>query len=235
MKICLDAGHGKETPGKRSFDGSLREYEFNRDVTARVKNHLVRHGVSVVLSAPNDTDTSLAERCRIANASKVDIFVSIHANAFGTELNSASGWEIYSNPYSAKGAALAKCIHDESMPFLGIKDRGMKLEPFYVVKNTIAPAVLIEHGFYTNKDELELLKLDWFQEKCAIADAKGILKYFGITWIRETTSTAENEMTVEEAKKIVKEKAGLSDDTIQYLMFYEYNDELIVKLAKAMM
>ena len=42
-------------------------------------------------------------------------------------------------------------------------------------------------------------------------------------------------MTVEEAKKIVKEKAGLSDDTIQYLMFYEYNDELIVKLAKAMM
>lgn len=43
------------------------------------------------------------------------------------------------------------------------------------------------------------------------------------------------EITVEEAKKIVKEKAGLSDDTMQYLMFYEYDDELIVKLAKAMM
>ena len=38
-----------------------------------------------------------------------------------------------------------------------------------------------------------------------------------------------------EAKKIVQEKAGLSDGTIQYLAEdYRWGDELIVKLAKAM-
>ena len=45
-----------------------------------------------------------------------------------------------------------------------------------------------------------------------------------------------NEITVEEAKKIVKEKAGLSDSTIQYISDdYRWGDELIIKLAKAMM
>ena len=44
-----------------------------------------------------------------------------------------------------------------------------------------------------------------------------------------------NEITVEEAKKIVKEKAGLSDSTIQYISDdYRWGDELIIKLAKAM-
>lgn len=43
------------------------------------------------------------------------------------------------------------------------------------------------------------------------------------------------EMTVDEAKKIVKEKAGLDDKTIDYLANdYKYGKELIIKLAKAM-
>ena len=32
MKILIDNGHGSETPGKRSPDGELREYKWNRDV-----------------------------------------------------------------------------------------------------------------------------------------------------------------------------------------------------------
>jgi murein DD-endopeptidase MepM/ murein hydrolase activator NlpD len=43
------------------------------------------------------------------------------------------------------------------------------------------------------------------------------------------------EMTVDEAKKIVKDKAGLDDKTIDYLANdYKYGKELIIKLAKAM-
>lgn len=42
-------------------------------------------------------------------------------------------------------------------------------------------------------------------------------------------------MTKEEAKRMVKEKAGLSDQTIQYIADdYRWGDDLIVKLAMAM-
>lgn len=186
MKVCLDAGHGITTAGKQSIDGSLREYEFNRDVVSRIKNYLENHGIEIILTAPTDEDISLTKRVNISNIAKADIFVSIHANAYGSEWNTANGWEIYHSQGSVKGKKLADYIHKESVPFLGLRDRGIKTTTdFTVVRQTIAPAVLIEHGFMTNKAECELLKSDEFREKCAIADAKGILKYFNIEWKEE--------------------------------------------------
>lgn len=41
-------------------------------------------------------------------------------------------------------------------------------------------------------------------------------------------------MTKDEAKSVLKTKAGLSDATITYLDSYRYGDDLIVKLAQAM-
>ena len=41
-------------------------------------------------------------------------------------------------------------------------------------------------------------------------------------------------MTVKEAKEILKTKAGLETSTIEFLLCYKYGDELVVKLAKAM-
>ncbi len=43
-----------------------------------------------------------------------------------------------------------------------------------------------------------------------------------------------DDMTVQEAEKIVREKAGLDDNTMQYLRFYRYGDALLMKLAEAM-
>lgn len=41
-------------------------------------------------------------------------------------------------------------------------------------------------------------------------------------------------MELENAIKILKEKANLNDDTIKYLLFYIYGKELIIKLASVM-
>lgn len=41
-------------------------------------------------------------------------------------------------------------------------------------------------------------------------------------------------VTVNEAKEIIKKKAGLEDNTINFLLCYKYGEELLIKLAKAM-
>lgn len=192
-KICLDAGHGKETAGKRSPDETLLEYEFNRDVANRIKTILERHNVEVVLTCEDDKDVSLSNRCKIANKAKVDYFVSIHANAHDTSVqdeegtmhltfNSASGWEIYIISKGGKAEQLAKKIHKYSQE-LGLKDRGVKVGNFQVLRDTDMPAVLIEHGFYTNEEECEKLKDSNFRQKCAECDAKGILEQLGIEYM----------------------------------------------------
>lgn len=178
LVVMLDPGHGITTGGKRSFDGSLMEYEFNRDVANRLTVLLEQAGIQVLNTAPTDTDTSLADRCSVANQSNADIFVSLHGNAFGTTWNSANGWEVYVYKKGGIGEEIAKSIEKSSIPKIGLKNRGVKEQNLYVLRNTDMPAVLIEHGFYTNQQELAIMKTSEFRQKCAEADAEGIINFF---------------------------------------------------------
>ena len=214
MKIAIDCGHTESTAGKRSPDGTLREYEFNRDVGKRLQKHLERHGVETLLIAPSGED-DLMERCRKANEWKADYFISIHANAFESTWNTANGWSIFVVSRGGQAEKLAKAIYAESVPYLGLKDRiksqgdgKILAEPFIVLKHTDMPAVLVEHGFYTNLQECERLKTSEFREMCAIADAKGILKYIGIEWKEQK----DERKWYEEACEWVKAK-GIADGT----------------------
>lgn len=168
----------------------MLEYEFNRDVVNRVKDILERHDVEVVLTCTDTKDLTLTRRCKIANEKKADYFISFHANAFYyedeegnkiVEYNNVSGWEIYIISKGGKAEQLAVKIHKYSQE-LGLKDRGIKVDNFQVLRDTDMPAVLIEHGFYTNKEECEKLKSDSFRQRCAEADAKGILEQLEIEY-----------------------------------------------------
>ena len=100
-----------------------------------------------------------------------------------------------------KAEKLAKCIQKHSIADLGLKDRGIKVQSFQVLRDTDMPAVLIEHGFYTNKEECEKLKTDSFRQKCAIADAKGILEHLGIKYKEEVTDNNVGDLRLTIGKK----------------------------------
>ena len=198
-RVYLDAGHGIDTAGKRSPDGLLLEYEFNRDVANRIEDILIRHDIEV-MSCYSDIDTPLTQRCQMANMFKADYFVSIHANADKEYWTSANGWEIYVVSLGGKAEELAKKIHKYSQE-LGLKDRGIKTANFTVLTDTNMPAVLIEHGFYTNKEECQKLKDSSFRQKCAECDAKGILEQLGIEYVYETNVVTKNELVFEIGQK----------------------------------
>ncbi|MDP4171102.1 MAG: N-acetylmuramoyl-L-alanine amidase, partial [Bacillota bacterium] len=84
MKIMLDAGHGYNTPGKRSPDG-MSEYDFNRAVASHAKALLETYKDVTVYFAHSDTrDVTLQERTDAANHLQVNAYVAIHANASGS-------------------------------------------------------------------------------------------------------------------------------------------------------
>ena len=235
MKICLDNGHSAQTKGKRSPDSSLMEYEFNRDVGRSLKAILERHNVEVIETVTDDTDVSLSERCSIANKNNVDYFISIHANADGNGYNwtSAKGWEIYIVGKGGKAEKLAKSIQESSRE-LGLKERGVKVANFQVLRDTNMPAVLIEHGFYTNKEECELLKTESFRQKCAEVDARGILSYLGISYIPSEEKTPEKPIT--EAWKVAEYQKALSRGIISDKSWLDrLNDKIDVASVLAML
>ena len=114
MTILIDNGHGIDTPGKRSPDGSLREYKWAREVARMVCDILLAMGHDARLLVPEETDVPLAERCRRANRhdKRSSILVSIHNNAAGKgdRWMKARGWRIYTTKGITEADRLAECI-----------------------------------------------------------------------------------------------------------------------------
>ncbi|MDQ0110784.1 N-acetylmuramoyl-L-alanine amidase family protein [Paenibacillus harenae] len=185
--IAVDDGHGLETPGKRtpSFpDGMvMKENEFNRVVAAYLDAHLKRCGFRTLLVAPGDTDIPLNNRTTAANNAKADFYISIHANAYGAGWNGARGIETYYYPGSTAGKQAADIIHAQLVKGTPMPNRGVKEANFHVLRETTMPAVLVELGFMTNREDAELLRSGAYRAECAEELAKGICQVFGVPYI----------------------------------------------------
>ncbi len=179
MKIMIDAGHGPETAGKRSPDGLLREFKFNNAVAYLIQQYLNEDGLTVYFSHNELKDIPLVERTKYANQMKVDAFISIHANAYGTDWNQANGIETYAYLTASKESlALASLIQQSMISACNRTNRGVKKADFAVLRETKMPAVLVECGFMTNRAEATLLLNKAYRQQCAKAIAFAITAWF---------------------------------------------------------
>lgn len=181
LLIVVDAGHGPNTPGKRSPDG-MREYEFNSRVADVLKSELEKYeGVKVVFTHADSRDVPLAERTDRANALKADLFVSIHANANTGKMGDWGGIDTFVYTSKPKEAvALAKVVQANLIKATGLRDRGVKPADFHVLRETHMTAILIEHGFMDSRTDLPKLKSDKYRVLCGETNAKSIAAHYGL-------------------------------------------------------
>ncbi|SDM72130.1 N-acetylmuramoyl-L-alanine amidase [Bacillus sp. OK048] len=170
MKFMLDAGHGYNTAGKRTIDG-MREYEFTSKVAAIARDILSTYqNVTVYFAHSDDRDVPLQERTNAANRLNVDAYVSIHANAYGSTWNDANGIETYVYTTNHQETyQLAQKVQNNMVSLTGLRNRGVKTANFHVLRETKMPAILVECGFMTNRNEAALMRSDNYQRKCAQA------------------------------------------------------------------
>lgn len=193
MKILIDAGHGIDTPGKRSPDGAFREYLWNRQVAELVFEDLWIDGYDVSLVVSETNDIPLITRVNRVNAVCNEygkdnvILVSIHSNACGNgkEWMNAKGWSCYTTKGETNSDILAELLYDSferSFPDRKIRkdmqdgDRDWE-ENFYIIQKSKCPAVLIENFFYDNKEECYWLMQDAVKARIAMAIEQGIRDY----------------------------------------------------------
>lgn len=184
MRIMLDGGHGYYTSGKRTVDGTMREWEFNSSVALLVANELAKYeGVITQFShdTTGKTDISLDARTDKANAWGADLLVSIHANGYSTGWNSAHGIETFVYKTSLKGSYnVASKVQAALIAATGLSNRGVKAGNLHMVRESNMDAILVECGFMTNQAEAALLKTAAYRNKCATAIVKGIVQAYGL-------------------------------------------------------
>jgi N-acetylmuramoyl-L-alanine amidase len=92
FKVVLDPGHGGKDPG--ALRGNFVEKKIVLDVALKVGELLkLDKDIKVIFTRKTDVFVEVAERTRIANREKADVFVSIHVNA--AKNTAAYGAETY--------------------------------------------------------------------------------------------------------------------------------------------
>lgn len=180
--IVIDPGHGGKDTGAKSLGSPVYLEKRLTFVTSQyLKKALELLGYRPLLTRSSDHSLSLGERVEFAKARNADIFVSIHFNSAPN--TDAKGIEVYyfqsSDKYSRTKASkeLANDILKRSIDFTGARSRKVKHGDYFVIREITLPSVLVEGGFLTNAEEMELLKKPSYLKKLAVGIARGIDDY----------------------------------------------------------
>lgn len=199
----IDPGHGGVdpstgkyvTPGKRSpkFDDGSVLYEGveNRKKAAVLAKKMTAAGLDNQILVNTWKDVELSRRVTVANEfarQKKCVFISLHSDAAGdgSAWHLASGISVYTSKGQTRSDVLAELMVNELQRVFtatvkwrldtsdGDKD---KEEDFYVLRKTSMPAVLLELGFHTNKDEALRMQTDEWRSQVADAIVSACLEF----------------------------------------------------------
>ncbi|MCT1401279.1 N-acetylmuramoyl-L-alanine amidase [Paenibacillus sp. p3-SID867] len=171
-QVVIDSGHGGKDNGATGASGSF-EKDFTLQLALKVEELAKQEpGIEVVLTRSEDRFISSIDRERpeIANRLGADLFISIHGNTY--EDASVSGTETYY--YHENSRFLAEIMQKHMVQTSGFRDRGVKKEDFFVLKDSNMPAALIEMGYLTNPQEENEMLTEDYQYRMASSILDGI-------------------------------------------------------------
>ena len=174
--VCIDPGHGGTSSGATL--GSRYEKDDTLNLSLLVRDILEDRGYTVVMTRDDDSDVSLADRCKTANKERASLFVSIHRNSStSADATGVEMWIHSGNPTDDN--LLAQNILDCFDTLDIMTNRGIHLGyrdgesmNYYINRHTKMPSVLAEIGFISNKTDNQ--KYDENLEEYARAIADGI-------------------------------------------------------------
>jgi N-acetylmuramoyl-L-alanine amidase len=213
--ICLDPGHGGKDTGNHTFWHSEKTYTLA--LALELRDQLQKAGFNVILTRSKDAYVDLPDRPVLANRRGADLFVSLHFNATPTGKNEVEGPQTYCiTPVGASstdaqgeganfGATVANRCEDKSLLLayqvqkslvrnLGAKDRGVRRARYWVLRDAMMPAILVEGGYMTHPAESKKIYTAAYRHQMAQAIVIGILTYQRLVSPPPLTQPSANRM-----------------------------------------
>jgi N-acetylmuramoyl-L-alanine amidase len=169
--VVVDAGHG----GKDS--GAYRRYGppekvVALDVAQRLNRKLRESQLKTVMTRDSDVFIELNDRVAIENAQKNAIFVSIHFN--DSRRRGVRGFETYY--HSGASFDLANSIQAKLVTIPRSKNGGVHTANFRVLRLASCPAVLVECGYLSNRNDGSQARDSEYRELLADRIAEAIVE-----------------------------------------------------------
>ena len=223
--ICVDAGHGYNTGGRRCLKkldpAEHREWWLNDRIADLVETELLRDYDCKVVRADDTTgakDISLANRVKTANSANAHMYISIHHNA-GVNGGKGGGTVVYSYKNDTDKARAVRLYNYliAQTNLVGNRADKTSVGDFYVINKTKMPALLIENGFMDSSVDVPIIISQAHAEKTA----KGIVNFL----------VAELKL---EKKKVVATPKPTTTPTVQSSLYYPKCDKKYTTIYSAL-
>ncbi len=187
--IIIDAGHGGEDSGAVGVNGAM-EKDIALSVAFEVGKQLEEKGYAVVYTRTEDRllykpeedikgirkISDLKNRCEVADIYPDSLFVSIHMNSFAEA--KYSGLQVYYSENNEESRVIADSVQSRVRSDIQQSNNRVvkKGSGIYVLENIDNPAILIECGFLTNKEECDKLLEKDYQKRLSFSIVCGIIE-----------------------------------------------------------
>ncbi len=178
LTVVIDAGHGGKDIGGLA-ENSISEKNLNLVFAKKIKALNSNENIKLIFTRESDIYMSPQEKSSFARKAGADLFISIHmASSTANEPGNHSGMEVFVSKDQFKNSEASKLL--ASAVIGSFKDNyGLRVPSnpiqrqvgIWVLQDSQCPAVLIEAGYISDKNDLAYLKT----EKAAEAFAKNIL------------------------------------------------------------
>ncbi len=179
FKLALNAGHGRNTAGKRCLKAldknETREWYLNSRICEKIEQKLKAYEKIDLLRLDDPTgerDVSLKKRTDAANSFGADFYLSIHHNA-GVKGGAGGGIEAYIyTKASEKSAEWQKALYQAVVAKTSLKGNraeGLKKANLHECRESEMPCVLLECGFMDSKTDVPIILSEKFAEEVAEA------------------------------------------------------------------
>lgn len=157
LVVLLDPGHGGTEPGALGFTQANGPMEkvVNLAHTYAIRDKLTAMGATVYLTLDSDKLVTLDNRLEAVEEVNADLFISVHHNSIGENVNSNTvyGTEVYY--HNATSYNFAKNIMNSLVNSTGRKERFINRSYYRVTLLPQCPAILMELGYMCNPIEYE--------------------------------------------------------------------------------
>ncbi len=166
IHVVIDAGHGGTDFGATSITST--EKQIVEQITKKIKFLNKNENVTIHFTRMDDQFVSLGERADFINTIKPNLVLSLHVNQ--SRNVAKSGMEFYVSNESVSSDPSNIIANELRTKFLqnnAVATSEIKKAPFYILKKSVAPAVLIELGYLSNSSDRANLTDEKHQDKIA--------------------------------------------------------------------
>lgn len=157
INVVIDAGHGGHDFGAQA--DVVLEKDLVAEITSKIKALNKDADVKIHFTRSDDSFMELQQRTNYINEVKPDLAISLHINNNNSN-STVNGYEVFvpkETATSEKSKELAEKLISKFSKKSQLNNRGVKTAPYFILKKSEVPAMVVELGFISNDNDRNYL------------------------------------------------------------------------------